>query len=53
MDVRKIIIMFILYSIIGWIGEMIYCYIYDRSFVNRGFLNGPVYHFSYPTYNTI
>lgn len=42
MDVRKIIIMFILYSIIGWIGEMIYCYIYDRSFVNRGFLNGPV-----------
>ncbi len=38
----EIIIIFILYSLIGWIGEMIYCYIYDKSFVNRGFLCGPI-----------
>lgn len=42
MDIRKIIIMFMLYSVIGWISEMIYCYIYDRSFTNRGFLCGPL-----------
>ena len=42
MDIRKIIIMLILYSVIGWISEMIYCYIYDKSFTNRGFLCGPL-----------
>ena len=41
MDIRKIIIMFGIYSIIGWIGEVIYCYIYDKKFTNRGFLFGP------------
>lgn len=41
MEIRKIIIMFGIYSIIGWIGEVIYCYIYDKKFTNRGFLFGP------------
>lgn len=34
-------IYFMLYAIIGWICEMIYCSIPEKKFVNRGFLNGP------------
>ena len=32
---------FFIYSIIGWILEVIYCKILDGKFYNRGFLNGP------------
>lgn len=32
---------FIIYSILGWICEVIYCYILDRKLTNRGFLEGP------------
>ncbi|WP_040196345.1 putative ABC transporter permease [Candidatus Soleaferrea massiliensis] len=31
-----------LYSVIGWVCETIYCSIGQRRFVNRGFLNGPL-----------
>lgn len=32
----------IIYSFLGWICEVIYCYILDHKFTNRGFLNGPL-----------
>ncbi len=32
---------FILYSIIGWMCEVVYCSIPEKKFINRGFLNGP------------
>lgn len=34
-------IYFMIYSILGWICETIYCSIPERKFVYRGFLNGP------------
>lgn len=35
-------IYFVLYSIIGWICEVIFCSIPEKKFINRGFLNGPL-----------
>ena len=32
---------FVIYSILGWLCEVIYCRILDGKFTNRGFLNGP------------
>lgn len=32
---------FILYSVIGWVWEVLICSVPQRKFVNRGFLNGP------------
>ena len=32
---------FFIYSIIGYISEVLYVYIYSKKWVNRGFLNGP------------
>jgi uncharacterized membrane protein len=32
---------FIIYSIVGWIWEVIICSIPAKKFINRGFLNGP------------
>lgn len=32
---------FVIYSVIGWICEMIFCSVRAKKFVNRGFLNGP------------
>ncbi len=40
--VVEYILFFFFYSIIGWISEVIYCYIKDKKFTNRGFLFGPV-----------
>ncbi len=34
-------LIFIIYSIIGYIGEVIYCSYLNKKFVNRGFLYGP------------
>lgn len=34
-------IWFVLYSIIGWIWEVIICSLPQKKFINRGFLNGP------------
>lgn len=38
----KIIILIILYSFFGWIGEVLYAYKNQKKFVNRGFLIGPL-----------
>lgn len=35
------ILYFAIYSILGWICEVIYCSIPAKHFINRGFLNGP------------
>lgn len=32
----------IIYSFLGWICEVLYCYMLDHKFTNRGFLNGPL-----------
>lgn len=32
---------FIIYSILGWICEVIYCFVLDKKITNRGFLEGP------------
>ena len=33
---------FVIYSVLGWACETVYCSVGSRKFVNRGFLNGPV-----------
>lgn len=48
MIVLKWFIWFIIYSIIGWVLETMFCSLARKRFVNRGFLNGtlcPVYGF--------
>lgn len=37
----QIILLFALYSFLGWACETVYCSIPAKKFVNRGFLNGP------------
>ena len=32
----------LVYAFIGWCSECVYCSIYQKHFVNRGFLNGPI-----------
>ncbi|WP_428768256.1 putative ABC transporter permease [Treponema sp. HNW] len=34
-------LLFVVYSTIGWICEVIYCSFFERRFINRGFLHGP------------
>lgn len=34
--------LFIVYSVVGWVCEVVYCSILERRFVNRGFLYGPL-----------
>ena len=36
------ILLFFIYSFLGWVCETVYCSIGGRRFVNRGFLNGPL-----------
>lgn len=36
------VLFFYFYSVVGWIGESIYCSVLDRKITNRGFLLGPV-----------
>ena len=33
---------FVLYSLLGWCAEVVFCTVNTGKFVNRGFLNGPV-----------
>jgi len=42
MNIQQLFILFIIYSFMGWIGEVIYCSIPEKHFVNRGFLHGPI-----------
>lgn len=39
--IYQIILLFTLYSFLGWVNETVYCSIPARRFINRGFLNGP------------
>lgn len=32
---------FIIYSMIGWLSEVVYCLLHGDGFINRGFLHGP------------
>lgn len=32
---------FLIYAMIGWVCEVVYCSIPEKKFINRGFLNGP------------
>ena len=41
MTLEHYFILFIIYSFLGWIAEVINSFIIDRRFVNRGFLIGP------------
>jgi uncharacterized membrane protein len=38
-----LIVAFAFYSFIGWCGEVIYNYLRERRWVNRGFLSGPFF----------
>lgn len=37
-----LVLLFTIYSFIGWLSESIYCSLLERRFINRGFLSGPV-----------
>ena len=41
MDIRIIFMLFIMYSMTGWAIEVVNCYIFQRKWINRGFLIGP------------
>lgn len=41
MTIYELFLFFYIYSILGWIAEVIYCRIIGGKFTNRGFLNGP------------
>ena len=38
----SLFLIFLFYSVLGWLCETIYCSLLARRFVNRGFLNGPL-----------
>ena len=38
---KNIFFLFFFYSIVGWIIEIIDCFVYEKKFINRGFLIGP------------
>lgn len=40
-SIGYIITYFVLYSLIGWLWETVYCSIDERKFIYRGFLSGP------------
>jgi len=40
-NLSLLFIYFLLYAIIGWSCEVVYCSIPQKKFINRGFLNGP------------
>ncbi|WP_346961821.1 putative ABC transporter permease [Clostridium sp.] len=42
-DIFSVLFMYwIIYSLLGWVVETIYCSVIDGYFVGRGFLNGPL-----------
>ena len=42
LNIEQLFLIFIIYSFLGYIAEVIYCRIVDGEFVNRGFLFGPL-----------
>lgn len=41
MTIYELFLFFYIYSILGWIAEVLYCRVCAGKFTNRGFLNGP------------
>lgn len=41
MTLSLVFLLFVIYSMIGWLVEVLYCSIREQKFVNRGFLFGP------------
>lgn len=41
MDFSRLVLYWMIYSILGWVCEVVYCSIPAKKFINRGFLNGP------------
>ena len=41
-EIGFVFLLFLLYSVIGWACETVWCSVGSRKFVNRGFLNGPL-----------
>ena len=41
LNFRNLFFIFIFYSVIGWLVEIINAFVYEKRFVNRGFLIGP------------
>ena len=39
---NKVIVVFLLFSFLGWIWESVFCTIVERKWANRGFLYGPI-----------
>lgn len=37
-----LVLIFTVYSFIGWLCESIYCSFFEKRFINRGFLTGPI-----------
>jgi uncharacterized membrane protein len=42
MSLSDLFLLFIIYSVVGWVCEVLYCSFLERKFVNRGFLAGPL-----------
>src|SRR5690606_28058615 len=42
MNFVTVVLLFFIYSFVGYISEVIYCSARERKFVNRGFLYGPL-----------
>ena len=40
-EIEIVFLLFVIYSIIGWIVETFHCFFLTKKFVNRGFLIGP------------
>lgn len=41
-DLKTYFLLFIIYSVLGWVVEVTYSYIREKRFINRGFLVGPL-----------
>jgi len=41
MNLSLLMVLFVIYSVIGWCIEVVYTYIREKNWVNRGFLIGP------------
>ena len=39
---NKAILVFVIFSFLGWLWESVYCTVCRRKWANRGFLYGPV-----------
>lgn len=42
MDIKVYCILFIIYSFLGWLMEVLFCWVNTKKLLNRGFLIGPI-----------